>query len=98
MEFFDWSILGTFAGAMFAVTILTQLTKSIPGISKIPTQIWSYILALGVLIGAEAFGGNLNASSACVALVNAALVSLASNGGYAAIERLRSGMTGDNTN
>lgn len=93
MEFFDWSILGTFAGAVFAVAVLTQLTKSIPGVSKIPTQLWSYVLAVVVLIGAQAFGDGLNVSSAGLALINAALVSLAANGGYEAVERLKNGMT-----
>ena len=92
MEFFNWSVLGTFAGAMFAVAILTQLTKEIPGIKNLPTQIWSYILAVVVLIGAEAFGGDLTFASGCLSFINAALVSLAANGGYEAVEKLRTGM------
>ena len=90
MEFFDWSILGTLAGAVAAVAVLTEITKSLPGISKIPTQIWSYALALVVLICAQAFTAGLTASSAVLALVNAAMVSLAANGGYEAISRLES--------
>lgn len=92
MEFFDWTVLGTFAGAVFAVAILTQITKGIPGISKIPTQVWSYILALVVLIGAQAFTEGISAASAGLAVVNAAMVSLAANGGYAAVERLKNGL------
>ena len=92
MEFFDWSMLGTFAGAMFAVSILTQLTKSIPGIAKIPTQFWSYILALVVLIGSQAVAGTLDWASVGLAAINSALVSLAANGGYEAVERLKNGM------
>lgn len=88
MEFFDWSILGTLAGAVAAVAVLTEITKGLPGIKRIPTQIWSYILALGVLICAQAFTAGLTASSAVLALVNAAMVSLAANGGYEAISRL----------
>ena len=95
MEFFDWSVLGTFAGAVFAVTILTQLTKSIPGVVKIPTQLWSYILAIVVMIGAQTFGAGLTASTAALAVINAALVSLAANGGYAAVERLKNGMVNE---
>ena len=90
MEFFDWSILGTLAGAVAAVAVLTEITKNLPGVRRIPTQIWSYVLALGVLICAQAFTGGLTASGAVLALVNAAMVSLAANGGYEAISRLES--------
>lgn len=92
MEFFDWGVLGTFAGAVFAVAILTQITKSIPGIGRIPTQVWSYLLALVVLIGAQAFTEGISAASAGLAVINAAMVSLAANGGYEAVERLKNGL------
>ena len=90
MEFFDWNILGTIAGAVAAVAVITEITKSLPGIKKIPTQIWSYALALVILICAQAFTAGLTASGAVLALVNAAMVSLAANGGYEAISRLES--------
>ena len=50
MEFFEWSYLGTYAGAMLATAVLTQLTKELKGISRIPTQLWSYVLALVTLL------------------------------------------------
>lgn len=87
MEFFDWSILGTLAGAVAAVAIITEITKGLPVIRKIPTQVWSYALALAVLICAQAFTGGITASGAALAVVNAAMVSLAANGGYAALKR-----------
>lgn len=93
MEFFDWSMLGTFGGSILAVAVLTQLTKSIKVIAKIPTQLWSYILAVVVLIAAQAFGEGLTVASAGLAVINAALVSLAANGGYSAIERIKDGLT-----
>lgn len=86
--FFDWSTLGTLAGAMFAVAIITQIIKELPGIKVIPTQVVSYILALIVLIGAQAFTEGLTASSAFLAVINAAMVSLAANGGFSALQRL----------
>lgn len=89
LELFDWGYLGTCAGAMFAVAVLTQITKEIPGIRRIPTQLWSYVLALLVLILAEGFGGGLTAPKAVLALFNAAIVSLAANGGYAMVERMK---------
>ena len=97
MEFFDWSILGTFTGAVIAVTVLTQLTKSIPGVAKIPTQLWSYILAVAVLLGVQAFGEGMTISSASLAIINAALVSLAANGGYDAVDSIKNGLTTEKT-
>ena len=97
LEFFDWAILGTFAGATFAVAILTQFTKSIPGISKVPTQVWSYILAVIVLIGAKLFAEELTLAEGLLAVVNAALVSLSANGGYEAIARIKNGVTTEKT-
>ena len=90
MEFFDWGMLGTYAGAVLAVGILTQLTKGIKWIEKIPTQIWSYALSLVVLILAQVFGAGITAQSAVLAVFNAAVVSLAANGGYEALSRTAS--------
>ena len=92
MEFFDWSLLGSYAGAALAVAVLTQITKGIPGIVRIPTQLWSYVLALVTLLLALIFGPGFSASGAMLALFNAALVSLAANGGYAAVERVKAGL------
>lgn len=90
MEFFDWNMLGTCAGAVMAVGVITEITKDIPFIKKIPTLAWSYILALIVLLAAMMFGGGFSLEAAGLAVFNAAVVSLASNGGYEAIQRVKS--------
>ena len=88
LTFFDWSMLGSMSGAVLAVAVLTQLTKNIPGIAKIPTQIWSYLLAAVVLVLALVFGETeVTANGVVLALINAAVVSLAANGGYEAVTR-----------
>ena len=92
MELFDWSLLGSNAGAAMAVAVLTQITKGIPGIARMPTQLWSYILALVTLLLALMFGPGFSISGAVLAVFNAALVSLTANGGYAAVERVKSGL------
>ncbi len=94
MNFFDWGYLGTFAGALAAVALITQLTKNLPGIKRVPTQLTSWILAVVVLLLAHTFGGTLDAQNAVLSLFNGAMVSLAANGGYAALKRVMSG-TGD---
>lgn len=89
MDFFDWTALGSFAGAMLAVSVLTQMTKDLPGIRNMPTQLWSYLLSLGTLVLAMTFNTGFELSQAVLALFNAALISLSANGGYAALERIR---------
>lgn len=91
MEFFDWTILGTFAGATAAVAILTELTKNIPYIKNIPTQIWSYVLSLVVMICAQIFTSGFDAGKIVLVLINAAMVALAANGGYEALKRITGG-------
>lgn len=95
MDFFDWSVMGTCTGATLAVALFTQLLKNLPGIAKLPTQLLSYVLAVGVLALAMVFGETgFSWAGFALALINAALVSLAANGGYAAINRIREGLTG----
>ena len=92
MEFFNWDMLGTYAGAVFAVAVLTQITKNIPGIKSMPTQVWSYILGYTVLIAAMGFTGTLEPSGVVLSLFNAALVSLSANGGYSVVERIKASL------
>ena len=93
MEFFDWSTIGSYAGAVMAVGVITEIIKDIPGIKKIPTQIMSYVLALIVLLASMLFSGGFAASGVGLAVFNAALVSLGANGGYAAIQRVKEATT-----
>lgn len=88
-EFMTWGTLATYGGALAAVVVLTQMTKGIPYIDKMPTQLWSYILSLLVLYPALYFTGSLDASSAVLTLFNGAIISLAANGGYEAVGRAK---------
>lgn len=85
-EFFTWASLGTYAGAVLATTIITQLLKGIAIFDKLPTRIFSYIIAVIVLLAANIFGGAVNASAVALCFVNAAVVSLAANGAFDAIQ------------
>lgn len=95
VEFFTWDKLGTYAGAAVLVALVTQLTKELPYVKKIPTQVWSYTLAVIVLIASQVFTGSLSGSSAALALANGVLVSLAANGGYSLITRVKSATEGN---
>ena len=89
MNFFDWNMLGTYAGATMAVGVITEIIKDVPGVKKIPTQVVSYVLALIVLMLAMVFGDGFTAQGAALAVFNAALVSLGANGGYEVIQRVK---------
>ena len=92
MDLFNWGMLGSYAGSVFAVGVLTQITKGIPGIKALPTQLWSYALALATLLLAMGFGPGFTAQGTILAFFNAALVSLSANGGFQAVTRLKSGL------
>ena len=87
MEFFDWATLLTYAGALAATALLTQWLKGV--FQTIPTQIVSYGIALVVLLAATFFTGALTLEAGALCLINAAVVSLASNGAYEAIQRAK---------
>lgn len=93
MNFFDWTSLGSFAGALAAVALITELIKNVPLIKKIPTQIVSWVLGFVVLILAQFFTGALTVETAVLAVLNGGMVSLAANGGYAALKRVLEGKT-----
>ena len=56
-EFVTWQTLGTYAGAVMMVTIITQFLKQTP-LKNINTQLLAYIISVALLIGAEAFNGS----------------------------------------
>ena len=84
-DFFTWAILATYAGATLATTLVTQLLKGIGFIDRIPTRIFSYIVALIILRMATFFTGALTWDAAALCVVNAVVVSLAANGAFDAV-------------
>ena len=87
-EFFSWAMLGTYAGAVLAVTVITQLIKEWGFLVKVPTRLVSYIIALVVLLAAAAFNGNLTLADGALCVLNAAIVSLAANGSFEAVKNV----------
>lgn len=82
-SFFTWEQLGSYAGATVAVMVIVQFTKELPGIVKIPTRLWAYILAAVVLILSTVFTVKpITPSVILLCLINAVVVALAAIGGY----------------
>ncbi len=92
-QFLTWDVLGSYSGTLGTVLILTQLTKELPGIRHLPTQLYSYLLALAVMAVTAVFGGRTAASDMVLLLFNAAVVALSANGGYDAMVRAVQGKT-----
>lgn len=86
-EFFTWALLATYAGAVLATTLLTQLCKGLSFLKSMPTRFLSYLLALVILLLALLFTGELTIQSGLLSIVNAAVVSLASNGAFDAVTK-----------
>ena len=84
-EFFTWEMLATYAGAVLATALIVQLTKGIGFIDTIPTRIYSYAIAVIVLLLATFFTGTMSWSQGALCLINAVVVSLASNGAFDAV-------------
>ena len=82
-------MLGSYAGAVMAVGVLTQVSKEIPGVRRIPTQLWSYLLSFTTLVLAMAFTSGISMQGTVLAAFNAAIVSLAANGGYSALTGMK---------
>ncbi|HEX2986338.1 MAG TPA: hypothetical protein VHO71_05940 [Caproiciproducens sp.] len=89
-QFFSWNVLASLTGCAAATAIVTQFLKSLPFISKIPTQWVSYIIALILLLGATFFTGALNWSSAALIPFDAIIVALSANGAFSAVKRASS--------
>lgn len=92
-QFLTWEMLGTYSGTLGMVLILTQLTKGLPGIQRVPTQLYSYLIALIVMTVTAIFGGRTAASDFVLLIFNAAVVALSANGGYDAMVRVMEGKT-----
>jgi hypothetical protein len=87
-EFFNWEMLGTYAGCTATVGVITQFVKGVGVLNRIPTQIVTYVLALVLMLLASVFTGGVTVEGAVLTVFNAVVVSLASNGGYSAVERI----------
>ena len=85
--FFTWEYLLSFAGCVIATGLLTQFTKNL--FKSIPTQLVSYVFAAAImLVGQIATGMLTSWSVAVLDLINAVVISLASNGGYDALDAI----------
>ena len=89
LGFVTWGLLATYAGALSFVLIATQLTKGIGIIDRLPTQLWSWIVAMAGMYPAYYFTKQLTPEAAALIPINAGLVAFAANGGYEVLTRIK---------
>ena len=83
VQAYDWTSLGTVAGATAATLMIVQLIKApLDRVWKIPTRLVVYVIALLLMLTAQTFGGGLTWESGLLAAVNAAVVALGAYGAY----------------
>ena len=79
-EFLTWEVLLTFTGLVTTTYMVTEFTKEIPLINKMPTKYWSYIIALILLLATNLVTGSFKYADIILYLLNAIPVSLSANG------------------
>lgn len=89
-DFLTWAVLGTYAGAVLFTTLITQLFKGVSFLEKLPTRIFSYIVAVIILVLATIFTAEKYVVADFVlCFVNAVIVALAANGTYDAVSTMK---------
>ena len=86
-RFFTWGDLATYGGAVMAVLIITEFTKDLPFIRRIPTRLWAYLVALVLLVLAAVFTADeLKAEDILLCLINGVIVAMAAVGSYHSVQ------------
>ena len=89
-EFLTLDMLSTYAGAVIAVTLVTELIKDIPFLKAIPTRLVSYTVAVVLMLGSMVLTKGFTWGGLFLVSVNAVIVALSANGAY---DGIKSGMT-----
>ncbi len=86
-QFFTWSDLITYGGAVMAVLIITEFTKELPGIRRIPTRLWAYLVSLTLMLAAVVFTADrVRAEDILLCFVNGVLVAMAAVGSFHTVQ------------
>ncbi len=86
-QFMTWGDLATYGGAVIVVLIITEFTKELPGIRRIPTRLWAYFIAFTLMTAAVVFTADkIRAKDILLCLVNGVIVAMAAVGSYHAVQ------------
>ena len=85
MEFSDFltiDYISTFMGTVVVTMLIVQFLKELPGIKKIPTKYFTFIVAFLNILICSFITGNFAVSNLYLMLINAMLVTFTATGGY----------------
>lgn len=78
--FLTWDVLITFSGLVGAVYMITEFTKDLKLINKIPTKYWSFLISFFLLVVTNLVIGKFEPKELVLCAINAIVVSLSANG------------------
>lgn len=80
---FTWAYLLTIGGATAATLLIVQFLKvPLDKVWKLPTRVFTYVVALAIMIGAAAFTGGLSTATIPLLALNAFIVATSAYGAY----------------
>ena len=86
-SFVTWDSLLTFGGCVAGTILVTEFIKKLFG-EKVPAQLVSFLIAAAILFVGHLATGTFVWREALLYLINAAAVSLSSNGGFDAVKKI----------
>lgn len=85
MEFKDFltiDYISTFMGTVVVTMLIVQFLKELPGIKKMPTRYFTFIVAFFNILMCSVLIGNFTLSNLYLMFINAMLVCFTATGGY----------------
>lgn len=82
MEFATWTYLASAVGQVAVVQMLVQFLKDLPGIKKIPTKYFAFLVAIALGFACAFVIGPFVATNIPLILINAVYVTFAVTGCY----------------
>ena len=81
-NFITWSMLFEWATFVSIVLMLTQFTKDIKFIKKIPTKYWSFLIAFILMVISNLEANSFRLLDIVLYIISSALASMNANGIY----------------
>lgn len=85
MEFNDFitlEYLCTYIGTVVVTMLIVQFTKELPGVKKIPTRYYTFLVALFNILVCSILNDTFTISNLYLMFINSMLVCFTSTGGY----------------
>ncbi|WP_125153687.1 hypothetical protein [Clostridium rectalis] len=81
-EFFSVDYISTFMGTVVVTMLMVQFLKELPGIKKIPTRYFAFIIAFLNILICSILTNTFNFNNLYLMFINAMLITFTTTGGY----------------